>query len=103
MVRQHVGRLWGCFKQKASAVPLLVCCCFVVVVVTPFTTFPTMHVWLLMPTPLHLLTTLLLLVHSCRYMQVGFFDDKVGPITLACIVMITLLAITVMAFIDVFS
>jgi hypothetical protein len=35
--------------------------------------------------------------------QVGFFDDKVGPITLACIVMITLVAITIMAFIDVFS
>lgn len=35
--------------------------------------------------------------------QVGFFDDKVGPITLACIVMVTLVAITIMAFIDVFS
>jgi uncharacterized membrane protein YidH (DUF202 family) len=35
--------------------------------------------------------------------QVGFFDDKVGPITLACIVMITLVAITIMAFIDVLS
>jgi uncharacterized membrane protein YidH (DUF202 family) len=35
--------------------------------------------------------------------QVGFFDDKVGPITLASIVFITLLAITVMAFIDVMS
>jgi hypothetical protein len=34
---------------------------------------------------------------------VGFFDDRVGPITLASIVMITLLAITVMAFIDVLS
>eukprot|EP00882_Tetradesmus_deserticola_P005681 GHRQ01005982.1.p2 GENE.GHRQ01005982.1~~GHRQ01005982.1.p2 ORF type:complete len:153 (+),score=64.29 GHRQ01005982.1:92-550(+) len=33
--------------------------------------------------------------------QVGFFDDKVGPITLAAIVMVTLVAITVMAFIDV--
>jgi len=38
----------------------------------------------------------------CRH-QVGFFDDKVGPITLASIVFITLLAITVMAFIDVMS
>lgn len=35
--------------------------------------------------------------------QVGFFDDKVGPITLACIVMITLVAITIMAFIDVLA
>jgi hypothetical protein len=35
--------------------------------------------------------------------QVGFFDDKVGPITLAAIVMVTLVAITIMAFIDVFS
>lgn len=35
--------------------------------------------------------------------QVGFFDDKVGPITLAGITMITLIAITVMAFIDVFQ
>jgi hypothetical protein len=39
----------------------------------------------------------------CRLLQVGFFDDKVGPITLACIVMVTLVAITIMAFIDVFS
>lgn len=35
--------------------------------------------------------------------QVGFFDDEVGPITLASIVLVTLVAITVMAFIDVFS
>lgn len=35
--------------------------------------------------------------------QVGFFDDKVGPITLAGIVLITLVAITIMAFIDVLS
>eukprot|EP00879_Flechtneria_rotunda_P024964 GHRR01026492.1.p1 GENE.GHRR01026492.1~~GHRR01026492.1.p1 ORF type:complete len:101 (+),score=34.04 GHRR01026492.1:317-619(+) len=35
--------------------------------------------------------------------QVGFFDDRVGPVTLASIVMVTLVAITVMAFIDVFS
>lgn len=37
------------------------------------------------------------------FMQVGFFDDKVGPITLAAIVMVTLVAITIMAFIDVLS
>lgn len=37
------------------------------------------------------------------HLQVGFFDDKVGPITLAAIVMVTLVAITVMAFIDVVS
>jgi hypothetical protein len=36
-------------------------------------------------------------------MQVGFFDDKVGPITLASIVLVTLIAITIMAFIDVVS
>ena len=36
-------------------------------------------------------------------MQVGFFDDKVGPITLASIVLVTLVAITIMAFIDVVS
>jgi hypothetical protein len=39
----------------------------------------------------------------CHFLQVGFFDDKVGPITLACIVMVTLVAITIMAFIDVLS
>lgn len=38
-----------------------------------------------------------------RKKQVGFFDDKIGPITLAGITLLTLLAITVMAFIDVFS
>lgn len=38
-----------------------------------------------------------------RKKQVGFFDDKIGPITLAGITMVTLVAITVMAFIDVFS
>lgn len=38
-----------------------------------------------------------------RKKQVGFFDDKVGPITLAGITLITLVAITLMAFIDVFS
>ncbi|KIY98487.1 vacuolar transport chaperone-like protein [Monoraphidium neglectum] len=36
-----------------------------------------------------------------RKKQVGFFDDTVGPITLAVITLITLVAITVMAFIDV--
>ena len=30
-------------------------------------------------------------------------DDKVGPITLASVVLVTLFAITVMAFIDVFN
>jgi hypothetical protein len=35
--------------------------------------------------------------------QVGFFDDKVGPITLASITLVTLVAITIMAFIDVFA
>jgi uncharacterized membrane protein YidH (DUF202 family) len=34
--------------------------------------------------------------------QVGFFDDHVGPIALACIVLLTLVAVTVMALIDVF-
>jgi hypothetical protein len=34
---------------------------------------------------------------------VGFFDDKIGPITLAGMTLVTLLAITIMAFIDVFS
>lgn len=38
-----------------------------------------------------------------RKKQVGFFDDKVGPITLASIVLVTLVAITIMAFIDVVS
>lgn len=36
-----------------------------------------------------------------RKKQVGFFDDKVGPITLASITLVTLAAITIMAFIDV--
>lgn len=45
----------------------------------------------------------LMLCCCCCCLQVGFFDDKVGPITLACIVMITLVAITIMAFIDVVS
>lgn len=35
--------------------------------------------------------------------QVGFFDDQVGPLTLAGITLVTLLAITAMAFIDVFA
>ena len=35
-----------------------------------------------------------------RRKQVGFFDDKVGPLTLAAATMVTLLAITSMAFID---
>lgn len=39
----------------------------------------------------------------CPALQVGFMDDKVGPITLASIVLVTLCAITVMAFIDVFN
>jgi hypothetical protein len=53
----------------------------------------------------HLLlcSALLLLLLLCFFLQVGFFDDKVGPITLAAIVMVTLVAITIMAFIDVFS
>ncbi|GBF99732.1 vacuolar transport chaperone [Raphidocelis subcapitata] len=38
-----------------------------------------------------------------RKKQVGFFDDKVGPITLAGITLITLVAITLMAFIDVLA
>lgn len=44
------------------------------------------------------------IISPCTFvLQVGFFDDKVGPITLAAIVMVTLVAITIMAFIDVFS
>ena len=46
---------------------------------------------------------LLLLLLLVLLLQVGFFDDKVGPITLAAIVMVTHVAITIMAFIDVLS
>lgn len=35
-----------------------------------------------------------------RRKQVGFFDDKVGPLTLAAATLVTLVAITAMAFID---
>lgn len=36
------------------------------------------------------------------FMQVGFFDDKVGPITLAILVLLTLLVIFVLALVDYF-
>jgi hypothetical protein len=35
--------------------------------------------------------------------QVGFFDDRVGPIALAGIVLVTLVLITVIAFVDVLT
>lgn len=35
--------------------------------------------------------------------QVGFFDDRVGPVALAGIVLITLLLITAIAFVDVLT
>jgi uncharacterized membrane protein YidH (DUF202 family) len=38
-----------------------------------------------------------------RRKQVGFFDDHVGPIALAGVTLLTLVAITLMAFIDVFA
>lgn len=34
--------------------------------------------------------------------QIGFFDDRVGPVTLAVIVLISLITITIMAFVDYF-
>lgn len=38
-----------------------------------------------------------------RKKQMGFFDDRVGPITLACVVLFTLLLMTYMALVDVFK
>lgn len=35
--------------------------------------------------------------------QVGFFDDKVGPITLAVLVLLTMLIIFTLALVDYFN
>lgn len=35
--------------------------------------------------------------------QIGFFDDRVGPLTLGVLVLLSLLAITIIGFVDYFS